>query len=537
MYTGKNNPYLVLEHTWQMTKNGRTGSSEDLDQLSIRPVSPLSSSCDSGAGGAKLLNLSALCISNILLLEDRHLPSIFIRMYEQCLLMNEQDETNEENKSRLRLLNYLIQRWHETRTRLNFFRDLMRVAGALAKPIIGDHLSIAVEETKVTQYHVMSELMKNLRAETAGRTLGEYLESYSGSKQINQYTFNDMALELFSRNDVLSYERSSTSWIGDLSMHPLASYGKRVIVVLMRAICRLKLNVPPSVSAKLFAPSLPSWVEEDTDTGMINCDEATKLRISQAKENITRMLLRRKDKLGVKASSSDTSSNTIIFSARKDSSTSSSTDEVDPVSKVDGYLDKVAEDDIRVDNNMDNIDTPASPFEQRHMDQSDDHQYADDDLADDLRTVDTESFIGFADQESRSTVIALQHMEETVQRVNEVDKKFRESDRDLLLSLRDVLEVGATKDDAIPASPNRNPFEEIRTPSFAAEESLNEEASHDTVADIRAKDRDLSYLARSGYDDALTMELESLDDQPQKPLDDANPGSAHSVVVDFDDLL
>lgn len=509
MYTGKNNPYLVLENTWRMTKNGRSGSSEDLDQLSIRPVSPLSSSSD--ASGAKLLNLSALCISNILLLEDRHLPSIFIRMYEQCLLLNEQDETNEENRSRLRLLNYLIQRWHETRTRLNFYRDLMRVAGALAKPIIGDHLSIAVEETKVTQYHVMTELMKNLRKETSGRTLGEYLESYSGSKQANQYTFNDMALELFSRNDVLSYERTSSTWIGDLSMHPLASYGKRVVVVLMRAICRLKLNVPSSVSAKLFAPSLPSWVEEDSETGMIHCDEATKARISQAKENITRMLLRRKDKLGVRDATSSESSgssinsnNTLLFS----SPANNKLDDDNSFVPSDGY--------------------PVST----------DNAHDDEDPTDDLRTVDTESFIGFGDQESRTTVVALQHMEETVQRVNEVDRKFRDSDRDLLLSLRDVLgENSSTKDVSREKDISFNNDDDNNNDDGVNEMTEDHQhVSHDTVADIRAKDRDLSFLARSGYDEALTLELDSLDDDHTQ-LEETNRGSAHSVVVDFNDLL
>lgn len=233
------------------------------------------------------------------MLEDRHLPSIFVRMYEHCLLRSNEDARDEDNNCRLRLLNYVLQRWHETRGRLTFYRDVFKVIGAVAKPVVGDHISIAVEGTPVNQQHVVRELFRTLRSETNGRSMGEFLESWSRYPTSSTYSFHDLSLNLFTREDVLSYERggngsSHGSLLSEALRHPIMSFGKRVLTTMVKHLCSLRLNMSTTVSRRLFGDSVPSWAEEDTEEGTANMDENTRLSVERAKDNIRRMLIGRR---------------------------------------------------------------------------------------------------------------------------------------------------------------------------------------------------------------------------------------------------
>ena len=240
-------------------------------------------------------------MSNIMMLEDKHLPSVIVRMYEFCLERSvTSSEEDPDNEARLRLLNFIIHRWHETREKLMFIRDAARILAALSRSVVGDHLSIAVEATTVNQQHVMRELMRTIRKESRGMTLGEFLERYSTAPS-SEFLFHDMAFELFDREDVYDYDRAvkggfMDSYIGEMLRAPVMLYLRRVLVSMIRAFCNLKLHVPSSVSERLFSESVPSWVEEDTEMGMQRMDSAARERLQLARENIGILLMQRKER-------------------------------------------------------------------------------------------------------------------------------------------------------------------------------------------------------------------------------------------------
>lgn len=292
----------MLEDIWSDTRRSTNDgqSSTKITAAVPQTLSATSPSHSSSTASVNTLNLSLLAISNILMLEDQHLPSIFVRMYEHCLARNHEDSQDEDNNARLRLLNYILQRWHEARGRLTFYRDVCKVVGAIAKPMFGEHLSVAVENTPVNQQHVVRELLRLLRSETRGKSMGEFLESWSRVQSSGgDYAFHDLALNLFTRDDVLGYETGSGSQVGSLVSqalrHPVASFLKRVLTTMTRYVCRLHFNMTDSVSRKLFKASVPSWAEEDTEDGILRMDEATKREVALAKENIRRLLISRRN--------------------------------------------------------------------------------------------------------------------------------------------------------------------------------------------------------------------------------------------------
>lgn len=285
----QNNPYAVLERTWRDVKGESRKTTENKT-----PSEPSQTR-------AEALNLSAVCMSNIMMLEDKHLPSVLIRMYEFCLERSVNCGYEEENEARLRLLNFIIHRWHETREKLMFIRDAARILAALTRSVLGDHLSIAIESTPVNQQHVMRELMRTLRRESCGMSLGTFLERYNTTSS-SEFLFNDMTFELFDREDVFDYDRARQggmfdSYLGEMLRAPVLYYLRRVLISITRAFCNLKLHVPSSVSERLFAESVPSWVEEDTETGLLRMDSASRERLQRARENISELLMRGREKI------------------------------------------------------------------------------------------------------------------------------------------------------------------------------------------------------------------------------------------------
>ena len=286
-----NNPYAVLERTWrEISKTNKTNGGDADSETVTHDESQRSA-----------LNLSAVCMSNIMMLEDKHLPSVIVRMYEFCLERSVNGTTEDiENEARLRLLNFIIHRWHETREKLMFIRDVARILAALSKSVLGDHLSIAVEATAVSQQHVMRELMRTIRRESRGMSLGTFLERYNTAPS-SEFLFHDMTFELFDRDDVYDYDQASRgglmeSYIGEILRAPVMHYLKRVLISMIRSFCNLKLHVPTSVSERLFSESVPSWVEEDTETGLLRMDNASRERLQLARENISLLLMQQRDK-------------------------------------------------------------------------------------------------------------------------------------------------------------------------------------------------------------------------------------------------
>lgn len=287
-----NNPYAVLERTWrEISKTNKTNGGDTSGETTATHDESQTSA----------LNLSAVCMSNIMMLEDKHLPSVIVRMYEFCLERSVNGTTEDtENEARLRLLNFIIHRWHETREKLMFIRDAARILAALSKSVLGDHLSIAVEATAVSQQHVMRELMRTIRRESRGMSLGTFLERYNTAPS-SEFLFHDMTFELFDRDDVYDYDRASRgglmdSYVGEILRAPVMHYLKRVLISMIRAFCNLKLHVPSSVSERLFSESVPSWVEEDTETGLLRMDNASRERLQLARENISLLLMQQRDK-------------------------------------------------------------------------------------------------------------------------------------------------------------------------------------------------------------------------------------------------
>ena len=93
-----NNPYAVLERTWREISKTNKANVDAGETVSHDESSQTSA-----------LNLSAVCMSNIMMLEDKHLPSVIVRMYEFCLERSVNGTTEDtENEARLRLLNFII---------------------------------------------------------------------------------------------------------------------------------------------------------------------------------------------------------------------------------------------------------------------------------------------------------------------------------------------------------------------------------------------------------------------------------------------
>lgn len=407
-----NNPYIALEGVWRDVKRAQSDDNRGLQAsatatnttatvLLSRPVSPMSpvdGATDRGDATVHQLNLSAICISNILMLEDKHLPSIFIRMYEYCLRQNDELPHDSENNARLRLLNYVIQRWHETRDRLTFYRDVFKVVGALAKPLIGDHLSVAVESTPINQQHVMRELMRTLRRDTDGRSLGVFLEQTAGRPSSNRscFTFHDLALDLFTRDDVIDYESRRFggnpvhSFLGEMLTHPMTVYVRRVLISIARAACRLRLNMSQTVSNKLFNESVPSWAEEDTENGIVSMDQRTRQRVIEARENITRLLMKRRERrLARHTAIRDRADDVSMAAAESNANSGDSSGTLDRFDPPNSYRHGHEDRTTRTVEQHDAIAEEATV--------PDDHE--------DVRTVDTESFLDTCTNYSAGPVV------------------------------------------------------------------------------------------------------------------------------------
>lgn len=488
--TPKTNPYLMLEDTWQRTKSGATSKNELSSSTLSSPlkisVIPFDSSSvpplhqnghHTARDNVKQLNLSAMCMSNILMLEDRHIPSVFIRMYEHCLKVNEIDPENTANLADLRLLNYIIQCWHETRNRLTFYRDMFKVIASLAKPFVGDHFSIAVESTPINQKHVVKELIRTVRDESRGRSVGEFLEQWSRQRHVSDYSFHDMGqLELFTRSDVLEWQSDETAnpvhlFFTRLMKHPVSAYSLQLVRHILKMMIKMNLNMPSSACDSLFEKSCPSWAEEDTDSGIINMDNETIKRVNEARENIRRMLTNRTCERRPKHVEPNKRKAIVPTTSSSAVSTTSST-------STDSRVEIVETAENTQSPKRMKLDEPTVVHHHKNDTTEDDDD--ENDEYDDVRTIDTASFLGVGPFDAATSndlvYVAPPVMDRPVyNHTRDLIAKHVKFDQDINSSL-------AVRRNNVPSKP-LSPLREQRTrkssSSVSSDESLSSSSSSD----------------------------------------------------------
>lgn len=238
-----------------------------------------------------------MCISNILLVEDTHLPSPLILIYEKALERAMEEPEDENNQALMRLCNYIFRNWHDIRTELCFIRDVCAVTAKLSRRFTDHaiHLNHAIEATPIRQKFVLKMVMRKLRQETRGRSLGEFLVQYEHTPKGGSDSLYDISCALFDKEDVLAYDNdpyggATTGFFKSMLERPSALYMKQVVLHLIRTVCKLKLGVSESTSSKLFGESVPSWVEEDDETRIT--PPGHKARLEASRQNIMDMLIK-----------------------------------------------------------------------------------------------------------------------------------------------------------------------------------------------------------------------------------------------------
>ena len=244
-----------------------------------------------------------MCISNILLVEDTHLPSPLILIYEKALERAMEEPEDENNQALMRLCNYIFRNWHDIRTELCFIRDVCAVTAKLSRRFTDHaiHLNHAIEATPIRQKFVLKMVMRKLRQETRGRSLGEFLVQYEHTPKGGSDSLYDISCALFDKEDVLAYDNdpyggATSGFFRSMLERPSALYMKQVVLHLIRTVCKLKLGVSESTSSKLFGESVPSWVEEDDETRIT--PPGHKARLEASRQNIMDMLIKQHQSSG-----------------------------------------------------------------------------------------------------------------------------------------------------------------------------------------------------------------------------------------------
>lgn len=209
--------------------------------------------------------------------------------------MEEPDDEN--NQALMRLCNYIFRNWHDIRTELCFIRDVCAVTAKLSRRFTDHaiHLNHAIESTPIRQKFVLKMVMRKLRQETRGRSLGEFLVQYEHTPKGGSDSLYDISCALFDKEDVLAYDNdpyggATTGFFKSMLERPSALYMKQVVLHLIRTVCKLKLGVSESTSSKLFGESVPSWIEEDDETRIT--PPGHKARLEASRQNIMDMLIK-----------------------------------------------------------------------------------------------------------------------------------------------------------------------------------------------------------------------------------------------------
>lgn len=294
------NPIVMIEAAWKRANRLPTPNGP-----STTPVSPSTSSSSinytrlpnnqQGLSDKEIemttqlasLDLASVCVSNILLIEDRYIPTPILKIYETCLT-NQHDQ---QSKDILNLCMYIFKNWHDARTNLNFVRDGARVLGALSKRFIGAHLNVAIEATEINQKHILMEVMRKLKREKmrSGLSLIDFLRSFNKRSKYTDFDF-----ELFDKDDADEYDNESRwfSTARSLIDNPIGIYSKRVIIQILKNYCTFILEMAPSMSQRLFDESVPSWLDEDSQKQGFCFEENNEKKTLRA--NIRNILLRTK---------------------------------------------------------------------------------------------------------------------------------------------------------------------------------------------------------------------------------------------------
>lgn len=121
------------------------------------------------------VSLTHLRIQQFLHLNDHHIPLPIIRLYYEEL----QRDPAAQNKEAIMAYTMLLRDWHMTRNKLNFIRDVTKVALLLGKRL-SDNLMVveaALNNLEVTPQDVYESIMSDIleQAERRGLSVGEYL--------------------------------------------------------------------------------------------------------------------------------------------------------------------------------------------------------------------------------------------------------------------------------------------------------------------------------------------------------------------------
>lgn len=121
------------------------------------------------------VSLTKLRLQQMLHLDDRHIPLPIIRLYYEEL----QREPQQQNKESLMTYTMLLRDWHITKNKLNFIRDVTKLAVIFGKRFT-DNLGVveaSLNNVHVTPQDVYETIMSNLydEAEKRNVSLNEYL--------------------------------------------------------------------------------------------------------------------------------------------------------------------------------------------------------------------------------------------------------------------------------------------------------------------------------------------------------------------------
>lgn len=231
------------------------------------------------------------------------MPSPLILIYEKALERAMEEPEDENNQALMRLCNYIFRNWHDIRTELCFIRDVCAVTAKLSRRFTDHaiHLNHAIEATPIRQKFVLKMVMRKLRQETRGRSLGEFLVQYEHTPKGGSDSLYDISCALFDKEDVLAYDNdpyggATSGFFRSMLERPSALYMKQVVLHLIRTVCKLKLGVSESTSSKLFGESVPSWVEEDDETRIT--PPGHKARLEASRQNIMDMLIKQHQSSG-----------------------------------------------------------------------------------------------------------------------------------------------------------------------------------------------------------------------------------------------
>lgn len=199
------------------------------------------------------VSLTHLRIQQFLHLNDHHIPLPIIRLYYEEL----QRDPAAQNKEAIMAYTMLLRDWHMTRNKLNFVRDVTKVALILGKRL-SDNLMVveaALNNLEVTPQDVYESIMSDIheQAERRNLSLGEYLIQKYNEAQTGQ-------MDQFGR-DVSSLQ----ALFPNANVRRRSFWNSFTVTFLLR-LCKETLRTVTKLDGKggdFFHDSEPTWSRRD----------------------------------------------------------------------------------------------------------------------------------------------------------------------------------------------------------------------------------------------------------------------------------